>query len=460
MKSILHEVKMSPERLQRSASQANAKTGFEVEITFPWDSAKIDISKPPKFTSVDQISKYFSEFNSPGVIEDLVYDLQSVVDRAARMYPQFDSDEAERRIIAKRWPDPESVVGEFDYVQWIQYQAYNGLKTQLAKLLDTEVIVSSERHDVDKSDYNAYFLEPDPTITAEEGYFSVEIVSPPQTLEKTVADLEKLASWCKSIGGRTNDSTGLHISVSVPNMDQLDYVKLITFVGDRYVLDQFGRLGNEFANLSTERLQDSVHAVDIDNIFKQLSRSLDTNAQKLITNFSKMDRLSVKFRGSYVEFRSPGGDWLSGSFTKIINTINRFVFAMQIATDPSMYQREYAIKLYNLLSTSSENRSPIKLFAQVKAGTVSKANYHRYKQLINLPIIVVNNGDVPKLITIDGKVVYGAFLPRPLSKDPEQLKQVLGIEPERSIEFKVFNIDDQKYISPSNVKRINYDINS
>ena len=133
---------------------------------------------------------------------------------------------------------------------------------------------------------------------------------------------------------------------------------------------------------------------------------------------------------------------------------------MQIATDPNLYQREYAIKLYNLLSADSESRSSIKLFAQVKAGTVSKANYNRYKQLISLPVIVINNGDVPKLVAVDGKITYGVFLPRQISRNPEQVKQVLGVSSESKIEFKLLTPDDQKYLSPANVKRVNYDINS
>ena len=48
----------------------------------------------------------------------------------------------------------------------------------------------------------------------------------------------------------TNNSTGCHINVSIP--DKLDVLKLAVFLGDEYVLQQFGRQNSDYA-VSSQR---------------------------------------------------------------------------------------------------------------------------------------------------------------------------------------------------------------
>ena len=50
----------------------------------------------------------------------------------------------------------------------------------------------------------------------------------------------------------TNNSTGLHINVSIP--DKLDVLKLAVFTGDQYVLQQFGRQNSDYAVSSQQAI--------------------------------------------------------------------------------------------------------------------------------------------------------------------------------------------------------------
>jgi hypothetical protein len=62
---------------------------------------------------------------------------------------------------------------------------------------------------------------------------------------------------------------------------------------------------------------------------------------------------SLNLQNNRVEFRSPGGDWLNEYRKdpgKLINTLLRFVVALDAAMDPTKYRQEYLKKLYKLLN--------------------------------------------------------------------------------------------------------------
>ena len=86
--------------------------------------------------------------------------------------------------------------------------------------------------------------------------------------------------------------------------------------------------------------------------------------------------VSVNLHDNYVEFRSPGGDWLNYDFEVLANTLRRFVVALDAAMDPQKYQREYYSKLYKLLTPddkSLQGQSVVDLFARSAAGALPKS---------------------------------------------------------------------------------------
>ena len=103
-----------------------------------------------------------------------------------------------------------------------------------------------------------YVVEPDGSLDPDDGDDTgLEFVSPPLPLSELLSDLDKVKKWADKHGCYTNDSTGLHINVSVPNfsLQSLDYVKLALLLGDKYILDQYGRSTNTYCKSALDKVK-------------------------------------------------------------------------------------------------------------------------------------------------------------------------------------------------------------
>jgi len=221
-----------------------------------------------------------------------------------------------------------------------------------------------------------YAVEPDSSIEGKDGEPGLEFVSPPLPIPEMIEDISKVAKWASQIGAYTNSSTGLHMNVSVPNIEDLDYVKLAMFLGDNYILEQFGREGNFYCKSALEKIKSIARANPdrVDEMLRQFQNGLNELASKMIHTGSTEKYTSINRQSNRVEFRSPGGDWLSefgDNPDKIKNTLLRTVVALDVASDPTAYRQEYYKKLYKTLSQGSQDTS-IEYFAKYAAGELPK----------------------------------------------------------------------------------------
>jgi hypothetical protein len=225
-----------------------------------------------------------------------------------------------------------------------------------------------------------YVVEPDGSLDGDNpGDGGLEFVSPPMPIDEMISDLNKVKAWAGQTGCYTNDSTGLHINISVPNysIDKLDYVKLAILMGDEYILDLFGRSGNTYAKSAMGKIKSALKqkpeaAAQIMDLMKQ---GLDGAATKAIHTGITDKYTSINTKTGYIEFRSPGGDWLDSNFDKIENTLLRFTVALSAAINPEAYRKEYLTKLYKLLSEGMADKSDvniIQLFSNYSAGELDK----------------------------------------------------------------------------------------
>jgi hypothetical protein len=216
-------------------------------------------------------------------------------------------------------------------------------------------------------------LDPDDSDDA-----GLEFVSPPLPIEELLNDLNKVKAWADRTGCYTNDSTGLHINVSVPGWtggtDQLDYVKLALLLGDEFVLDSFGRAGNTYAKSAMGKIRSIVkqNPNSAQELMDRMKSGMDQLASKIVHSRSTDKYTSINVKDGYIEFRSPGGDWLNDNFKEIDNTLRRFTVALSAAVDPTAYREEYLKKLYKLLDVSSE-KDPLSYFAKYSAGELPRA---------------------------------------------------------------------------------------
>jgi len=225
-----------------------------------------------------------------------------------------------------------------------------------------------------------YVVEPDGSLEPDEpGDGGLEFVSPPLPLPEMLSDLDKVVKWASSIGAYTNGSTGLHMNVSVPDfdLDKLDYVKLAIFLGDEYVLREFGRLGNNYCKSAMQQIATDiqVNPDKLKTMLQQMQGNLSAMASKIVHTGNTAKYTSINTKTGYVEFRSPGGDWIgeyAANEGKIKNTLLRFVVALDIATKPELFRQEYMKKLYKTLAQGNESDT-IQYFARYAAGELPQS---------------------------------------------------------------------------------------
>jgi hypothetical protein len=227
-----------------------------------------------------------------------------------------------------------------------------------------------------------YVVEPDGSLDPDDSNDGgLEFVSPALPIAELLSDLDKVAKWAGIYGAYTNESTGLHINVSVEGwtgeMNKLDYVKLALLMGDKYILEKFGRAGNTYCKSAMEEIKTRVgqRPEDAGVLLQKMKSGLDGLASKSIHSGATSKFTSINTKDGYIEFRSPGGDWL-GEYAAnpgtITDTLLRFVVALDAAVDPEKYKQEYLKKLYAILQPKSHN-STMAYFAQYAAGQMPKA---------------------------------------------------------------------------------------
>lgn len=271
------------------------------------------------------------------------------------------------------------------YISWpfyhTPYNEYGGGESieavgdEFSDAIGKRVYSSTSYHGARRSE-DAYSLEPDSSINAGSGEAGLEFISPPMPVDEMFDDLRKVKAWAKKRGCYTNKSTGLHINVSIPNysLDNLDYVKLAVLLGDKYVLDQFGRIGTQWAKSALDIVKDRAkdRPEDADRLLAQVKSGVEQIASKLLHSGRTDKYTSINTKDNYVEFRSAGGDWLDANFDKIENTLLRFVVALDAACDPEKYKKEYLKGLYKLLKPKDPS-SDMSLFAKYMAGQITRS---------------------------------------------------------------------------------------
>lgn len=243
----------------------------------------------------------------------------------------------------------------------------------------SDVQYSLEYHSVERVP-GRWIVEVDASIVPPELSYDigVEIISPPLTITEAVSNMKKIWQWAKKQKAYTNNSTGLHINVSVPDFSpqKLDYTKLVLLSGDQHILQEFGRIGNYYANSALNIIEANLmfDPAASAEMLSKMRTHLNAAATKIVHNAHTEKYTSINTKDNLVEFRSPGGDYLSYDPEKLIFTLLRTAMSLQIATDDTAYQQEYAKKLYKLITQyirNPQSRSTIDFFTQYAAGEIS-----------------------------------------------------------------------------------------
>jgi hypothetical protein len=317
-------------------------------------------------------------------------DRGSIYDDAFEAFAEEQNEEYdERSFLDDKYQTMSDIQSNFD-IAWPYYYDINDgqdgemdidqVADEFSSYMGKPVNASRQYHG-GRREAGTYVVEPDGSLEGDNpGDGGLEFVSPPMPIDEMISDLNKVKRWADKTGCYTNDSTGLHINISVPNysIDKLDYVKLAILMGDEYILDLFGRSGNTYAKSAMGKIKSALKqkpeaAAQIMDLMKQ---GLDGAATKAIHTGITDKYTSINTKTGYIEFRSPGGDWLDSNFANIENTLLRFTVALSAAINPEAYRKEYLTKLYKLLSEGMADKSDvnvIQLFSNYSAGELDKA---------------------------------------------------------------------------------------
>ncbi len=220
-----------------------------------------------------------------------------------------------------------------------------------------------------------YVVEPDSSLHGDEpGDGGLEFVSPPLTVAEMLEDIDRVAAWAGRAGAYTNDSTGLHMNVSVPEQKNLDFVKLAMFLGDNYILEQFGREGNTYCKSILKNIKTIARNEPerVTEMMRQFQSGLSDIASKVLHTGQTQKYSSINNRGDWIEFRGPGNDWLDEDLGLVKNTLLRAVVATDVATKPEEFKQEYYKKLYKTLAQGKEDDT-IQYFAKYAAGELPQS---------------------------------------------------------------------------------------
>ena len=210
-----------------------------------------------------------------------------------------------------------------------------------------------------------WIIEPDSSIDADESEDAgLEFISPALEINEALKQMQQVLEFIRE-HGYTNTSTGLHINISVPdyNVDKLDYVKLAIFLGDKYVLEQFDRLSNHYCDGAYKKIGNKVQQMKGDElkaVMNKMKEGLTLAASKIIHTGYTSKYTSINTKEGYIEFRSPGGNYLDDPVEKLTNTALRMALALRIATDETMYKKEYQKRLYKVLNDAGEQDDLVK----------------------------------------------------------------------------------------------------
>ena len=440
----IDEVNMSPGALADFAKSEFAQSmtaGFETELIVPNIINYEQIEKLRKYPnniqakSLEQIQEFFlqNERNTPKKVQNVIKTLTSMTVKSKvesylkKYYPTM--LDIKQKLGNLKWP--------YDYDPNVKIKnkyTEEQVSELIAKAVGMPVKYADGYHGV-KRGTGFFILEPDSSIGSVDYESSLddsrnevglELVSPPMPFTQTLEYLDKVFGWANSYGCRTDSSTGFHMGISIPNQNKtnVDYLKFILFLGDEYVLKEFGREDNQYAQAMSYTVLDNIE--DIKKTFAKFRSGMNTNAARALSKklTSSDDKyVSVNIKDNYIEVRSAGGEDYIKNIDKIKLTLMRYVRAMGLAADPEAEKNEYAKKMYKLLSQSifvtRNNDQMMPLFIRYSTGQItadeltSELQQNRqikavdtYKPKAKIAVPPVGQGTEYLVVDEDGKLLH------------------------------------------------------
>lgn len=201
---------------------------------------------------------------------------------------------------------------------------------------------------------DTWYIEPDSSL----GEYGAEVSSAVYPLTESLAYMEQFFEFMQAEELETDESTGLHVSLSFINNDEveIDWVKLALLMGEEHTLKQFDRVGNTFTEPQLEKIENRVKKADLSGLkdwagFKELTKL----AVETLKSKNRTFNIEEFYNQGRVEFRIMGNAGYEKRYEEIRYHILRFVMMMKIASDENLFKKEYMKKFGTLLLRAKED---------------------------------------------------------------------------------------------------------
>ena len=229
---------------------------------------------------------------------------------------------------------------------------------------------NSQRSEVRYGDYHSYYgtgqtywrVESDSSI---DSYGTgAEIISPVYDTPRTMlTEMKSLFDMLGTNNVETNNSTGLHVTMSYAGKNQDGYgdnlvvnkVKLAILLGDKYLLSTFGRKGNTYAKSQMASLEKLAYKLKSDpNNIKTISDIEHILMKGILsdkfTSINFKDQTDGDTKNQLIEFRIGGGHDYHQDFPTIMKAVVRYATTLSAAYSETAYQGDYVKALFRLIN--------------------------------------------------------------------------------------------------------------
>ena len=289
-----------------------------------------------------------------------------------------------------------------------------------------------EYHSTNSSRTNTWRVETDGSIEGD-GSQGAEIISPVyDSPEEMLAEMQSLFEYFRDNEVGTNESTGLHVTMSMADYtrDEPNRVKMAVMLDDEYLLKQFSREYNNFTPSQQKKLKDKVRTS-----LKAGDRRTATSLEYILEPVLNKDRGSIHFKtggmgseklndagNQMVEFRIAGNENYEQKFEEVKSAVVRYATTMLLGYDEDLYRREYLTKLGRLVNKAmdldvegdvGEIAPAMKALLQVVRELKITANFEALRDSINHQQYDLALAEVVRMVSKDrNQVAPGARVRR------------------------------------------------
>jgi hypothetical protein len=226
------------------------------------------------------------------------------------------------------------------------------------KLENVSVKVLSSYHAV-KKNTRTWYIEPDGSLhDCPSEYFPVEVSTKPYPATQFKNLFLNTLNWFTEFASPqkpvTNDSTGLHFSISFSDNRPIDFLKLVVLGQDTFWLKRVGRQFNAYCRSQFQLVRDFIERNNKDlgvskstvqeiiddanegvlDPHNSTTYGLDVSSKMMSINFSKYKELG------YIEFRLAGNDYYRNQ-KRHLEMIEWFLRILVAAATPNLFKEEY-----------------------------------------------------------------------------------------------------------------------